>query len=235
MLTFENDSHIRIRSGRECVVWLIMCVVMSVLLAVEAYLVCFYSAVKVYVAEGTWWVYGETSRQGLPTTLGAAFLRFVSEDIWEMELVPGYMFAEDEGNNGNKWCTGYYKFVEKGSTWVLQIKIDDTLPDYEDGVSEVDPSGVKLIDSDGNEIQNGEWVEFYPNEQGYFVVEIRLTAEVAALFLPAANRTFTFTFGLPSADSVPGYYLDEENEYYESLYGKVAFSEERVAATKAVA
>ena len=234
MLTFESYSPIRVRDKKESAIWITLLVVMSVLLCISLVLASLFAPGGLFGPPegGAWWAYGETAQFG-GYALGAGFLRFVSDAVWEMELVPQSMFASNGANTSNKWCTGDYYFEESESgVRVLHIKINSSLYDFEDPSKYIDPRNVRLVDSQGEHIDNDEWVEYLPDSDGIYTIEIVLIDAQAAQFLAEAARKLTFRFEPPADDDGQGYDLDAENEYYYSIYGENAFSDVRVAQTK---
>lgn len=234
MLTLDSNSRIRIRSKKESAIWIVLLVVMSLLLCVAIVLATlsgggFFAPVE----GGAWWAYGETSKF-LDFVPGAGFVRFVSETVWEMELVPESMFASDGANTSNKWCTGDYYFDDaENNGGTLHIRINSSYYNFENPAVYVDPVNVRLVDSNGKHIDNDTWVEYSPDADGIYTISIVLIDPRADILSEAAKK-LVFKFDPPDSNRGQGYYLDDENAYYHSIYGEDAFSQERVEQTKRV-
>lgn len=158
--------------------------------------------------DGAWWTYSENYNG-----FAKSFLRFYSDTEWEVELLKDCMFAQMSVGS-LKWATGDYYFEEVEGTAFgnLYIRLYPTFWD-DTTESEIERTNVALLDKDNNAIENGTWVEYNANEDGYFIIRLAFGPLTSS---PEDVRYLEWEFK-PSSSTKPAYYFEDEQLFLDSL------------------
>ncbi len=123
--------------------------------------------------------------------IGKGSLYFTAGGTWQMDMVVPEAFQPDDYQV--TWCYGDYYAENVDGKTVLTVKVD---PD------KGDPENIRLVASDGNLVENGNHVSYYPNDNGVYNIKITIVDDKAQSEAKDFS-TASFEFSAPTDIDLP--------------------------------